>query len=502
MKDSFISFVNYHFSYFMREHPALSDIDLSISKGEFVVVTGASGSGKSTLAYSILGLVPFFYSGESEGEVLYRGKDISKINLAEHSKNIGYISQRINNSFATPYVFSELAFPLEYAENNRNKDIGTEIVTHSSNLKINNLLSRKVHNLSEGEKQLVSFGCASINNVDVIIADEPLANLDYKNRELILTKLREFHDSGKTLIVTSHDYELYLPIASRVIHIAKGRLREDRHLQKEDNKHIKIDYENKLSILEKPQKTPKAPTSKDIAIEVRDLNFKYSEQFQLNDVSFSIEKGKVIGIIGDNGSGKTTLLKILCGLIKPQSGTINICGKSIKNLQWNDITENIGIIFQDPDKQFFESTVKDEILLISKNLERNVETEKISSELKECGLEGFDAYNPHSLSFGEKRRLAFLASIKHHPEIVMIDEITVGMDNQNKSWLLKKLIELRKLEKTLIIVSHDWKWLGKIADSVIYLKDGKISSLIDGDSFNRIIQEKSRKKNSIKEEGK
>lgn len=482
----------------MREHPTLSDIDLSFSEGEFVVITGASGSGKSTLAYSILGLIPFFYSGERGGEVLYRSEDISKVHLADHSRKIGYISQRIDNSFATPYVFSELAFPLEYAEKNKDKDIGTEIVAHSSKLNINNLLSRKIHNLSEGEKQLVSFGCATINNIDMIIADEPLANLDYRNKKLILAKFREFHNSGKTLIITTHDYESYLPIASRIIYVDKGKIKEDKQLQKKGRIPINIDYERKLTDLISLQKAPKVSNVKNIVLEAKNLNFKYSKQFQLNNVSLSIEKGEVIGIIGDNGSGKTTLLKILSGLIEPQSGTISICGESIKNLPWNEITNKIGVVFQDPDKQFFEATVKDEILLISKNLDKDNETEEISSKLKECGLENYETYNPHSLSFGEKRRLAFLAATQHHPEIVLIDEITVGMDKQNKSWLQKKLIELKNSNKTLIIISHDWKWLGKIADSIIYLKDGQIFSQINADSFNNITLEKS----SIKEEEK
>ncbi len=484
MKDSFISFVDYHFKYFMREFPALSNIDLSIAEGEFVVITGSSGSGKSTLIYSILGLIPFFYSGEIKGEVLFKGENISNIQLANHSRTVGYISQRIDNSFATPFVFSELAFPLEYANKGNKCDIGTKVNNHSLNLNINNVLTRRIHSLSEGEKQLVSFGCASINNCDVLIADEPLANLDNKNRKLILSKFKKIHNVGKTLIITTHDYKSYLPFASRLIHVIEGEIKEDKRLNRKDKTSIVFDYEDNFTGLRGSQSVLKHDN---ISIDVTNLKFRFSEQFQLEDISFTAEKGKVIGIIGDNGSGKTTLLKNLIGLLEPQSGTINILGKSIKNLSWNELTERVGVVFQNPDKQFFETTVKNEILLISKNLQRKIEEEGVSNKLKECGLEGYENYNPHSLSFGEKRRIAFLAATHHQPEIILIDEITIGMDNQNKNWLQNRIRKLRDLEKTIIIISHDWNWLGKIVDEIIHLRNGQISFIIDAKQFNSKI---------------
>ncbi len=472
----------------MRKKPALCDINLSISQGEFIIITGFSGSGKSTLLYSILGLIPFFYSGESSGKVLFQGEDISTLHLANHSRKLGYISQRISNSFATPYTFSELAFPLEYSRKLNNIDIGPKIMTHSSGLNIEDILVRKIHNLSEGERQLVSFASATINNSYVIIADEPLANLDRINRELILSKFENYHKSGATIIITAHEYESYLPLASRLIKLTTGSISEDFKIKTVDKKRIRIDHEKNLHKFKKKEYTERV---NDKIIEVKKLNFKYSSNFQLENISFAIERGKVIGIIGDNGSGKTTLLKLLCGLIEPQSGEISIDGKTIKNLPWNELTKKIGVVFQDPDKQFFEETVKDEINLISENLERNIISDEISLKLEECGLEGYENYNPHSLSFGEKRRLAFLSATQHQPEIVLIDEITAGMDTQNKNWIHKKIVELSEMNKTLVIISHDWKWLGEIADIVFHLEKGNISAILDTNQFKNLFIEKS-----------
>lgn len=480
----------------MRKNPALYDINLSISKGEFVVITGFSGSGKSTLVYSILGLIPFFYSGESSGKVLFQGEDISNLHLANHSRKLGYVSQRISNSFATPYTFSELAFPLEYSKKFNNLDIGPKIMAYSSELSIEDILVRKIHSLSEGEKQLVSFASATINNSHVIIADEPLANLDRTNRELILSKFENYHKFGATIIITAHDYESYLPLASRLIKLTAGRISEDFKIKIVEKKPIRTDYEKNL---QKFKKKKYAERADDKIVEVKNLHFKYSSNFQLENISFAIERGEVIGIIGDNGSGKTTLLKLLCGLIEPQSGEISIDGKTIKNLSWNEMTRKIGVVFQDPDKQFFEETVKDEISLISENLEMKIISDEISLKLEECGLEGYENYNPHSLSFGEKRRLAFLSAIQHQPEIVLIDEITAGMDTQNKNWVHKQIVELSEMNKTLVIISHDWKWLGDIADIVYHLEKGSISTILDNDQFKNLFIEKSKDSKNLQE---
>ena len=498
LHEPLISFHEYSFKYSMRENYALENVNLSISKGEFIVITGASGSGKSTLAYSILGLIPFFYSGEKQGEVLIKNKNITELNLANHSRDIGYISQRIDNSFATPYVFSEFAFPLEYQGNNNEIDINEKIKEHALQIGVDRFLTRKVHNLSEGEKQLVSFGSATINNCSLIIADEPLADLDIKNKKNILNKLEEAHKLGKTIIITTHGYEEYLPNATRLIQLSNGRIIEDEPVKKPEKRINRFDYDKILFNLNGYQNIT---DEKQNILEVRNLSFKYSNEFIINDISLSIEKGKITGIIGDNGSGKTTILKILSGLLKPNSGSVQIEGSSLGEIKWNTITKKIGFVFQDPDKQFFESTVKDEMSLISRNIKQDYDSlEVLKRKLQKCGLGGFEAYNPHSLSYGEKKRLTFLSAIQHDPDIILIDEITVGMDEQNKKWALEQLLELKKRGKTIVLVSHDWAWLAKIVDSLIYIKNGHITQLKETSSLNNIIQKNFTNQKSLKEE--
>lgn len=486
MKNTIISFDNYYFRYFLRDKLTLTGLTFSITEGEFVVITGASGSGKSTIIYSMLGLIPFFYLGEIKGNVSYRNRNITDFELSELSKHIGYIPQRIDNSFVTPYVFSELAFPLEYSRKYNKKEICTKLVSHTSKINIQQFLTRKINELSEGEKQLVSFGCATVNDPEVILADEPLANLDYKNKERILTKLKQFHDSGKTIIIATHEYETYLPIATRFINITEGSIKEDTQIRNQERKIMKKEFEQEFP----KRKGGIIQQSNNIAIKVENLNFSYTNQFHLKDISFSIQRGQNVGIIGDNGSGKTTLLKILCGLLKPQSGNIRIYGEVISKLSWNKITKKIGLVLQDPDKQFFEETVNDEVTLISNNLKYKYNEKEITQSLIECNLEKYRGYNPHSLSFGEKKRLTFLASKQHQPDILLIDEITVGMDIKNKEWAIHEISKFKTEGKTTLIASHDWLWLNQIADTIIYMKDGQIHSILDVKSFNKLIMKK------------
>ena len=461
----------------MRDSPSLSNITFSIERGEFVIITGASGSGKSTLAYSILGLIPFFYSGKSNGKIQFNEEEISKKDLAIHCRSIGYVSQRINNSFATPYVFSELAFPLEYS-NDQTKEIGKTIVEHSTKLNIDGFIPRKIQSLSEGEKQLISFASATINGIELIVADEPLANLDRKNKQIVLEKLDDFHKSGKTLIITTHDYKTYLKNASRIIALQHGKIEKNNILGKQVSSNIKRNKVKKPTQSNTHQR--KALTN---VLEVNNVSFTYSNQFSMDKISFTVGEGQILGIIGDNGSGKTTLLKILCGLISPKKGEIKVQGEPIGNLSWEEITEKFGVVLQDPDKQFFESSVEEEISLISKNLGKYDTPQDISEILKKCKMEGYEKYSPQSLSFGEKRRLAFLSAIQHKPDIILVDEITVGMDNENKQWFLEEVRMLKELGKTIVLVTHDLSSLIEMADSVIHLEKGFLSSIMNPNQY-------------------
>jgi energy-coupling factor transporter ATP-binding protein EcfA2 len=197
----------------------------------------------------------------------------------------------------------------------------------------------------------------------------------------------------------------------------------------------------------------------------------------LTNISLRIFRGEIIGITGDNGSGKTTLLKLITGLLKPKEGEIRVNGKEIRSLNWNEITAIFGVVFQNPELQFFEETIEKELQLISKSLKLSFSPQDIDKLVTGSGLDKYARYNPHSLSHGEKRRLAFLSSIIHNPEVIILDEITNGLDETNKVWIVNHLLELRKKNKAIIVISHEWDWIKDTVDKVVLLEEGKISLL-------------------------
>ncbi len=473
MKETTISFNNFSFKYLFRDQPALVDFNLSVSRGEFLVITGASGSGKSTICYSMLGLLEKFYEGEKQGNLQLNDIEISNSQTSELSKLIGYIPQRIENSFVTPYVFSEIAFSLEYQKYTKS-EIMSKVHSVVKDLNIQKIFERKLNELSEGEKQLVAIAAAIVNKPAIIIADEPLANLDQANKKIILETLYQLNKKGKTIIIATHEYEEYLQFASRVIKMYMGRIVDE--------------------IL--PKKSPISKTKKEKSIittdvdidttaklSVENLNFGFSNEFQISDISFKINEGQVLALVGDNGSGKTTLLKLIIGLHKQKNGSVKIDNIDLKSLSWIERTQKIGVVFQNPDVQFFEEKTIDEISLISRNLGKEIISDDIIINSRQSGLEKLLQYNPHSLSHGEKRRLAFLSTIHHRPEVLILDEITSGLDDNNKSWIKNQIETLKAEGTTIIVISHNMKWVHEVADEVLGLKDGQIKFRLPIEQF-------------------
>ena len=209
-------------------------------------------------------------------------------------------------------------------------------------------------------------------------------------------------------------------------------------------------------------------------IELQNISFEFSNTFQITNISAKIRKGEILAITGENGSGKTTLLKLIIGLLKPKTGEIYLNEKILNSLSWEEKTRNIGVVFQDSDKQFFEDNTLNEILLVSKNLSKEISKTELDKSILESGLSNLVNFNPFSLSHGEKKRLAFLSAIQHNPEILILDEITSGLDNKNKSWIQEQIKYLASKGTTIILISHDWEWIKEIADTMIGLENGQI----------------------------
>ena len=301
MKEPLISFENFSFQYHFRKEWALSDINLSIQQGEFIILTGSSGSGKSSLCYSMVGLIPFFYAGNTKGDVLIGKQKVQESSILYLSKKIGYIPQRVENTLVTPYVLTELAFPLEYRAI-KTEAINEKVQSIASKLLLNDLLESNPQKLSEGQKQKVAIACGLTSNPEIIIADEPLANLDTNNKKVICSLLTELNREGKTIIVSTHDISHYLDVATRVIEIENGKIVRETTIKKERASpkeliSIRKNEEFKRIVTKGQSLTQKRTLS------VKNLEFEFPEGFRINHFSFSLNEGEVVGIIGENGSG-------------------------------------------------------------------------------------------------------------------------------------------------------------------------------------------------------
>ncbi len=475
MKEPIISFENFSCQYHFRNEWALSDINLTISQGEFIIITGSSGSGKSSLCYSLVGLIPFFYAGKTKGDVFVGKQKVQDSSILYLSKRIGYIPQRVENTLVTPFVLTELAFPLEY------RDIKEEVVNEkvqsiALKLHINNLLESNPQKLSEGQKQKVAIACGLTSSPKIIIADEPLANLDTNNKKMICSFLAELNREGKTIIVSTHDISNYLDVATRVIEIKEGKIVRETTIKKERTNLKEIASIQENEGLKEISIKRQSLTQKSI-LSVKNLEFEFPEGFRINNISFSFNEGEVVGIIGDNGSGKTTVAKLLCGILKPTNGSIKIKGVEFKDLSWEERAKCVSMVFQNPEIQFFEDKVNQEIELVKESLGIESKGSDIEILLENSGLEKYKDQNPHSLSHGEKRRLAFIAAIYHDPDIIILDEITNGLDISNKEWLVNKICDLRNDNKTVVIISHDSSWLKDFCNRLFLLEDGFIREI-------------------------
>ncbi len=481
MKEPIISFENFSFQYHFRDEWALSDINLSISQGEFIILTGSSGSGKSSLCYSLVGLIPFFYAGQTKGDVFIGNQKIEESSILYLSKKIGYVPQRVENTLVTPFVLTELAFPLEYRDI-ENESISKKVQAISSKLHLNNLLDSNPQKLSEGQKQKVAIACGLTSNPEIFIADEPLANLDTNNKKVICSLLAEMNREGKTIIVSTHDISHYLSVATRVIEIEKGKIVRKITIKKDNG-----DIEETTNIQEGEEIGGKSAdnqsSTKKTILSAKNLEFEFPEGFKLNDISFSLNEGEIVGILGDNGSGKTTLAKLLCGMLTPNRGSIEIKGKNFKDMSWKEKAKYISMVFQNPEIQFFEDKVDQEVELVKESLEIESKGAEINTLLEESGLIRYKNQNPQSLSHGEKRRLAFVATIYHEPDIIILDEITNGLDNENKKWLVNKIYGLRTENKTVVIISHDSTWLKEFCDRLFFLENGSMKEIEELDSL-------------------
>ena len=451
-------------SYPASSKPVLKSLNLEIQPGELLLIAGPSGGGKSSLIHALSGLIPRNIQGKIEGTVSLLGKNIQEIPFWEISRSLAVVFQEPDEQFFTLKVEDEIAFGPE------NHGIPPEEIQkriHSAALDTDTelLLPRFIHTLSEGEKQRVAIVANLAMNPHILLFDEPTSNLDERSARQFYTLLERLHrQADLAIVLTEHRLHRAAGIANRLIILRCGEIVYNgtpHPLQKPD-------WCKTWGLREGSDQSP-VPTFREQKtltlhsqplISVSDLYFRFRPKgsFALQIPELSLEAGEAVALCGDNGAGKTTLLRLLSGLLVPEQGNIFFQGRKMHSLPLRQRSQMIRLVLQNTDHQLLGRSVFSELVdwsFPSGMENKSAWEEKANILLDRFNLNHLRDRHPHSLSVGEKQRLAIASSIINNPSLLLLDEPTSGMDGANINQLIHLLREQKEQGMALVIASHD-----------------------------------------------
>ncbi|WP_353854146.1 ABC transporter ATP-binding protein [Bacillus sp. Bos-x628] len=513
MKKPMIQFEHFGFKYRSQSEPTLKDINLTIYEGEKVLIAGPSGSGKSTLAHCINGLVPASYKGSMEGSLHIGGKDAEKESIFSLSQLVGTVLQDPDGQFIGLTVAEDIAFTLENDQVAR-EEMTARVEEAARLTEVDGKLASSVHELSGGQKQRVAIAGVLVNDVDILLFDEPLANLDpATGKEVIDLIDRLQKETKKTVVMIEHRLEdvLYRHV-DRIIVIHDGtiaadmtpdellasnvleeaNLREPLYVkamkyagiqvrssgQLADLKRLTLDDDAKQKIkqwMEIEHQAKEEKIAYDL-LEVRDLSFDYpTRPNTLKNISFTVKKGEMVSIAGANGAGKTTLSKLLCAFEKPLKGAILLNGEDITGDTIKQRSERIGVVMQNPNQMISKQMIFDEVALglVLRGIRAEEIKERVERVLKVCGLYPFRNWPISALSFGQKKRVTIASILALEPEIIILDEPTAGQDFRHYTEMMTFLEQLNKQGVTILMITHDMHLMLEYTTRTIVISDGE-----------------------------
>lgn len=514
MKEPIISFRNFTFQYRAQKKPTLYDINLDIYPGERILIAGPSGSGKSTLGSCINGLIPFSYPGECTGQLLVDGVDAPHAGIFELASHVGTVLQDPDGQFIGLTVGEDIAFSLE------NDCVPQEEMRDTVNrvaelVGIARHLGKAPHELSGGQKQRVSLAGVMVDQVRILLFDEPLANLDPATGKQAIELIDEIQrKTDTTVLIIEHRLEDVLwRHVDRIILVNDGRILADLHPNEllsgsllEENgireplyvtalryagvklrPEMKPEHVNdlRLSQAEKEKvrgwfdQAPSGPeeTVRENLLTVEHLNFGYPGGGQtLYDVSLRIDRGEMVSIVGRNGAGKSTLSKLICGFETPDSGVITFAGRDVTKDSIRERAAHIGYVMQNPNQMISKTMIFDEVAL---GLQRSglTETEireRVEETLKICGLYPFRNWPISALSFGQKKRVTIASVLVMGPELIILDEPTAGQDFRHYTEIMEFLRSLNQKGVTVVMITHDMHLMLEYTPRALVFNQGRM----------------------------
>ncbi|MDW8741755.1 DUF3744 domain-containing protein [Streptococcus suis] len=504
--EKLIEFKDFSFQYKAQQEPTLRDINLSIYKGEKVLIVGPSGSGKSTLGQCLNGIIPNIYRGSHSGQLLIDGQEAFDLSIYEKSLLVSTVLQDTDGQFIGLSVAEDLAFALEN-DMEIQELMQQKVDDWSNRLELNQLLNHRPQDLSGGQKQRVSLAGVLIDESPILLFDEPLANLDPKSGQDTIDLIDRLHQQeGATTIIIEHRLEdvLYRQV-DRIVLINEGQIlfngqpdqllqtkllvengiREPLYLATLRAMGYSLEQANSLSSLSGLDLTGlqsvdllldrEEVLAKPSLLEVKNLNFSYPQKQALKDIHFTLYKGERLAIVGKNGAGKSTLAKALCGFLDVE-GDFIWQGQSIKDDSVKERAERIGYVLQNPNQMISQTMIFDEVALGLRM--RGVGQEEIEKRvhkaLEVCGLYSFRKWPISALSYGQKKRVTIASILVLEPEIILLDEPTAGQDERHYREMMDFLDELNRQGHTIVMITHDMQLMLDYSDRALVVVDGQI----------------------------
>jgi len=514
MKNPIIEFQDYSFKYRTQKEPTLNHINLTIYEGEKVLIVGPSGSGKSTLAHCINGLVPFSYTGDVSGSLTIAGKATDKLGIFDLSNSVGTVLQDPDGQFIGLTVAEDIAFAME--NDCVVQSIMIDKVASSAALVgVDQLLGHSPQALSGGQKQRVAIAGVMTNPVDILLFDEPLANLDPATGKYAIELIDEIHKkTNTTIIIIEHRLEDVLHReVDRIIVVNDGRIissstpdellstsllkeigiREPLYITAMKYAGCSIKVQNNPSHIEtieleqdkklvqswfSSQKKPVTDPLKEAVLTLEQVSFSYDNQNKvLNDISFTVRQGEMLSIVGKNGAGKSTLSKLICGFEKPTKGRILYQGKDMLQESIKKRAEKIGIVMQNPNQMISKPMIYEEVALglYARGVKEEEIKERVEKTLRICGLYPFRNWPISALSFGQKKRVTIASILVLDPQILILDEPTAGQDFRHYTDIMDFLEMInRDYGITIIMITHDMHLMLEYCHRSIVISDGNL----------------------------
>lgn len=507
---SLIEIEHLTYSYPGAENPTLNDISIQIEKGDFLAIVGNNGCGKSTFCKTLNGLIPQFISGDFSGSVIVDGLDTTTTDVGTLARKVGYVYQDFENQIIRPTVLDDASYAcLNYAM--------TDYLERGKKaLEACGLLHKQdsyIWQLSGGQTHLLALAGVLSLEPEVLILDEPIAQLDPKHADQIYAVLRQLNEKyHKTIIVIEHHTEYIADFCKHVMLMKDGQIQwvlpTRQALVRVDelqscnifppqvtiaahrmphcsDRMLPTTVEEGKSFFA-PQKGITAPQTQvsqnissenvisfqDVCVSYRSVKGEAHSVF--SHLNLDIRKGDKIALIGSNGAGKSTLMKMMVGLLKPSSGDILIRKKSIHSIKPEILSKQISMVYQNPEDMFIKDSIQSDISYAMEVRKTQDKEERTRQLLERFRLTELAHRDGRLLSGGQMRRASLAIGVALNPEILLLDEPTANLDIATRKEILRTLDDLKEITDTVMIATHDMQLVCDWAERIIVLCEGKV----------------------------